>query len=494
MNNESVWKLQEKEYAPLETDITCDVAVIGGGIAGYLAAYRLAEAGRSVVLLEANRLFSGTTRHTTAKISSNQGNVYADLDKRYGKAVASAYYKSQRDGIRGYLDLIEKYGIDCDLEQVDAYIFTRGDTEPVDEQVRALKSAGADVERTGPQDLMHIVAAVKMSEQYVFDPIKFLTGLPVHFDIYEHTRIVGVRAERKMLITERGNTVKANKIVVATHYPIIKSHGGYHFKLRPSMSYTVAVEGRRVDAAYLDEREDGISLRNYADGTIIGACDHRTGRGDGDEYHVLDGRANELFGAKPTHRWCTQDCMTFDGLPMVGKYAKNLPDFYVVTGFNKWGMTNAMTAASVVTDLICGRPNPYSELFSPQRAMKGTLGAFLSNAVVSVAHILLGAFRIPLRGVDSVPKGKGMIVWYHGRRRAVYRDENDGLHVIDHRCTHMKGELKWNDAAKTWDCPCHGSRFTIDGDIIAEPAVVKEIPRGRDVVATAGKKKPVRDL
>ena len=470
----SVWQdgKNSREYPALSEDIERDTVVIGGGIAGYLAAYRLTEAGEKVTLIEADRLFSGTTGRTTAKITYNQGNVYAELWKHYGKRVTALYYRAQVEGMRGFKELKEKYNIDCDWEETDGYIFAVGDCCAPEKQFKALREAGADCTLVHSAGKVHAACAVKAERQYLFDPLKFLTALPVEFEIFEHTRAVEIDAEKKIIVTDNAR-ISAKNIVVATRYPIINSHGGYIMRVYQSESYTIAVDKRFVDEMYLDSRDDGLSLRPYAGGTLLGGGDHRMGRCKaGGKYEMLASRAEDLFGASEvTHKWHAEDCMTFDGIPYVGQYAPRLQGVYVITGFNKWGMTNSMTAASVIASLITGKENEFAELYSPSRKMRGTLGKLLKNACVNAAGIFLGYFRITFRGADDVPHGCGKIVRFHGKRRAVYRDYDDKLYAIGRMCPHMHCELRWNADSRTWDCPCHGSSFDIYGNALEPPTV-----------------------
>lgn len=470
----SVWQKEDraKEYPALGEDIERDVVVVGGGIAGYLAAYRLTEAGESVTLIEADRLFSGTTGRTTAKITYNQGNIYADLWKHYGRKVTELYYRAQLAGMTAFRELKEQYNIDCDWEETDGYIFSVGDCCAPEKQFKALREAGADCTLVHSAGKLHAACAVKAEKQYLFDPIKFLTALPVGFEIYEHTRAVDIDAEKKIITTDHGK-ITAKKIVVATRYPIINTHGGYIMRVYQSQSYTIAIDKRAVDEMYLDSRDDGLSLRPYAGGTLLGGGDHRSGRiKAAGKYEALEKRAAELFGeVNVTHKWHAEDCMTFDGIPYVGPYAPRLQGVYVITGFNKWGMTNSMTAAAVIAALITGKENEFSALYSPTRKMRGTLGKFLSNACVNAAGIFLGYFRITFRGPDDVAPGSGKIVRYRGKRRAVYRDFDDKLYAIGRMCPHLHCELRWNPETHTWDCPCHGSSFDVYGNALEPPTV-----------------------
>ncbi|MDE7453661.1 MAG: FAD-dependent oxidoreductase [Clostridia bacterium] len=469
MENKSVWKDSGLNYPAIEAGDR-DIVVIGGGIAGFLCAYYLSEAGRKVTLIEADRLFSGTTKNTTAKITYNQGDVYADLYTRYGRLAAELYYKSQAEAMEEYKSLVEKYGIDCDFEEMDGYIFSKQDSRALKKSCELLQSFGADCELCGNTDYVDSKIALKAAGQYVFDPLKFLSALPVNFEIFENTRAIDVDPKTKLIQTD-GGFIKANKIIIATHFPIINSRGAYYFKLRQSTSYTVAVNGKKADAMYLDEKDDGLSIRPFYGGSILGGGDHRTGRAkECGHFTNLERTAKELFGGEVTHRWHAEDVMTFDGMPMAGRYSKTTEGIYVVTGFNKWGMTNALVCAKIIRDKILGKENEYARLFSPQRKIKGAAGDIISNAFTNIKEIALGYFRITFKSARKIKKGSGKVVRINGKKRAVYRDDKDNLHVIGSMCPHMHGELKWNADTQCWECPCHGSRFDIYGNILSEPA------------------------
>ncbi len=466
-----VWKPADKEYPSLEGDLERDVVVIGGGMAGYLAAFMLSREGMQVTLLEADRLFSGTTGKTTAKISCNQGTIYGDLMHRYGRSATSLYYQSQRSGEEILLGLMDEFGIECDCEIVDSYIFSKDkdDGREVKKTHKALREVGAECSLDGTVDIPGARLALRMREEHVFDPIKFLSALPADFEIFEHTRAVNVEEETNRIVCDHGS-ITAKTIVIATHFPILAPLGGYVFKLHQSMSYTFALNKRVVDDAYLSADESGLSLRPYAGGTLAGGGDHRTGRHKKCRLGELRESVATLFpDTEITHFSCSEDVMTFDGMPMAGQYTKSTPNLYVITGFNKWGMTNSAVCARLVTDMIIGKENPYAELFKPYRHIPKSLCAFIRNAFVNVAGILRAYLRPRMRTAADIKPATGEIVRYRGKRRAVYKDEDGKLHVIGRMCPHMHCELEWNPDARTWDCPCHGSRFDIDGNIVAEP-------------------------
>lgn len=467
----SVWKSDKKDYPSLGGDAERDIVVIGGGIAGYLTAFRLAEEGQFVTLIEADKLFSGTTGRTTAKITYNQGGIYYDLYSRYGEETARAYFKAQYDGMQGLKKLKEKFLIECDWTETNGYIFSDGASSRLKKTFDVMQKIGAPCEWVDGLARFDANCAIKSKRQYLFDPLKFLCALPVRFEIFEHTRALDVDVENKTVITEDGK-IKAKKIIVATHFPIINPYGAYFLKLRQSTSYTVAVNKKLTGEMFLEEKADGISVRPYSGGTLFGGGDHRTGRiRDFGHFLNLKTVAEKLYGADTvTNCWSAEDVMTFDGMPMAGLYANGTDGVYVITGFNKWGMANSMTCATLICDLVLGKENEYAALFSPQRKVKGSTGAFVSNALTNVKEITMGYFRLTTKTAEDVAKGTGAIVKCNGKKRAVYRDEEDNLHIIGSMCPHMHGELKWNADTHTWDCPCHGSRFDIYGNILSEPA------------------------
>lgn len=471
MKYKSVWQGTFENYPELTEDIERETVVVGGGLAGFLTAFRLWEEGRQVTLIEADRLFSGTTGKTTGKISCNQDCVYYDLYRKYGKETAKKYYLSQKEAQEGYLKLVKKYAVICDMMKADSYVFTHGNGAELKANYKLLVGFGANCEWVENAPVTNANYALKINGEYMFDVLKFVSALPKRFEIFENTRAVDIDCYTKTIFTDKAK-IKAGNIVIATHYPIINIHGGYILKLRQSQSYLAAFNTRLIEDMFLDERSDGLTMRPYCCGTIIGGGDHRTGRcGNTDKFENIKRHAEKLFGkATLTHGWCAEDVMTADGMPMAGKYWKGADGIYVVTGFNKWGITNSLACANVICDLIVGRQNENIALFTPNRRIRGALKDYVKNSLVTAKDLVRGYFRVTFKSVKSIPVGYGKVVRYKGKKRAVYRDENGKLHAIGSMCPHMHGELRWNKNSKCWECPCHGSRFDMYGNVISEPA------------------------
>ena len=431
---DSIWDktAQIGGFPSLEGQIQTDVLIIGGGIAGILCAYELERRGIDYALVEADRILSGVTAGTTAKITSQHGMVYEKLLRRFGAEGAGAYYRANQAALNRYRELCT--GIACDFQTEDSFLYCREDPEALDLEMDALERIGARAEWCGNLPLPFPVrGAIRFPNQASFHPLKFLGKISEGLRIYEHTKVLSYDGKRFQ--TENGS-IAAQKTIVATHFPMWNKMGLYPLKIYQDRSYVLGLENAgRMDGMYLGTDGEKLSLRMAGDILLLGGASGRTGCKSGG-WEELEKSAKQYFpGAKIRYRWAAQDCMSLDGMPYIGQYSPKTPDLFVTTGFNKWGMTGAMTAAMLLADLVQGRENGLSVLFDPSRRM------LRPQLAINLASSVWNLIR------PTVP-----------------------------RCPHMGCALKWNTQERSWDCACHGSRFSEDGKLLDGPAQGKLKP------------------
>ncbi len=425
---QSIWEAsaKRKHFAPLEKNIHTDVLIIGGGMCGLLCAALLHRAGVDYALVEAETICSGITKNTTAKITSQHGLIYHKLVQMYGTEKAKQYLLANEAAIGQYARLCAN--IDCDFVRKDSFVYHLTDRNKLEKEAAALKKLGTSAAICDTLPLPFPVAgAVRFQNQAQFNPLAFACAISENLHIYEHTRVrelVGTRA-----ITS-GGTITAKRILVATHFPFLNKHGLYFLKLYQHRSYVLALKNApQVEGMYVDEAQKGMSFRNYKDLLLVGGGDHRTGKKGGNWAELRRFVRKYYPQATECYFWATQDCMSLDGVPYIGRYSPHTENLYVATGFNKWGMTSSMVAATILCDMMQGKENPYAGVFDPSRSMLHPQLA--CNAWEATVNLLTPTTR---------------------------------------RCPHLGCALKWNPHEHSWDCPCHGSRFTKDGKLIDNPA------------------------
>ena len=422
----SVWQETElPEFSALEGNVKTDVLIIGGGMAGVLTAYFLHQKGVKYVLVEKDRICGENTQNTTAKITAQHGLVYHKIMNDKGVRTARKYYEANTAALNKYAEMCRD--IDCDFERVDNYVYSSNRIK-LNRERNALRRIGieADFRRKLPLPI-RTAGAVKFPNQAQFNPLKFVAGIADGLNIFEHTfvrEMVGTTA-----VTDKGR-ITADKVVCATHFPFINKHGAYYLKLYQHRSYVIALRNApAVDGMYVDDSDAGLSFRNYNGLLLLGGGGARTGKNGGGWDFLRDFANKHYPEAEEKYYWAAQDCMSLDSMPYIGQYARSARDFYVETGFNKWGMTGSMLSAMIISDALTGKKNEYAELFSPSRSiLKPQLAA---NSAEAVFNLL-------------TPTTK--------------------------RCPHLGCALKWNKAEHTWDCPCHGSRFSEEGRVLNNPA------------------------
>ena len=424
----SLWKATASlpEFPELVGDVRTDVLIIGGGIAGILTAYLLHEKGVRYVLVEKGRICSGTTGNTTAKITFQHGLIYDKILKSDGTEAARKYLAANRAAFDKYAELCGK--TDCDYEIKDNYVYSTDDRRKLEKEVEALEKIGyiADLCENVPLPVK-TVGAVKFPDQAQFNPLKFLSSVAEGLNIYENTFVREMRGNTA--VTDKGK-IHADTVIAATHFPFINKHGSYFLKLYQHRSYVIALENAQdVNGMYVDECDTGLSFRNYEGLLLLGGGGHRTGKKGGNWAELRAFAAKKYPDSREKHFWATQDCMSLDGIPYIGRYSAKTHGFYVASGFNKWGMTGSMTAAMLLSDMILGKRNGFASVFDPSRSI--VKPQLFINGAEAVCNLL-------------TPSKK--------------------------RCPHLGCALKWNEAERSWDCPCHGSRFTEHGRVIDNPA------------------------
>lgn len=424
----SLWENIPKysRFESLNQDLKTDVLIIGGGITGILCAYLLHQADVPYALVEAETVCSGITKNTTAKITSQHGLIYSKLIRRLGTERAKQYLQANEAALEQYRKVCG--GIDCDFEKKDAYVYSLDSRKKIEKEAEALVQLGFPASFSDSLPLPFPVAgAVKFPNQAQFNPLKFVFSITEGLHIYEHTKVNELAGTTAF--TRKGK-IKAKKIIIATHFPFINKHGCYFLKMYQHRSYVLALENAQdTGGMYIDAAQKGLSFRNSGDLLLLGGGSHRTGK-KGGNWQELRAFARRYYPASTErYHWATQDCMTLDGVPYIGPYSAGTQDLFVATGFNKWGMTSSMVAAMLLCDMVQGKQNPFAEVFSPSRSILRPQLAI--NGLEAAVNLLTPAKK---------------------------------------RCPHLGCALKWNPYERTWDCPCHGSRFTKNGRLIDNPA------------------------
>lgn len=449
----SIWTdtvtLQKRN--PLKGDMDAAVVIIGAGLAGALTGYMLKCRGIDAVILEGNRIGSGQTGRTTAKITSQHGVIYGNLIQMYGKDKAKHYAGFQEWAIGEYERIIRERGISCDFVRCNANLYSCEKPEVLRKEANAATGLGIQTVYREQCELPFPVKGVLTYEnQAKFHPLKFIRDITQDLHIFEETKVTGVEYDgqgKSRVITDRG-TVTAETVVFACHFPFVNIPGYYFARMHQSRSYVLALRGvQKFDGYYLGIDSDSYSFRSEGDTLLFGGCGHRTGEGgENKNMETPEGtrqrgfqefleKAGELWKeAEEITRWSAQDCMTLDSVPYIGRFSRKKRKWYVVTGFGKWGMTQSMVSARIISSMIEGINVPEADIFSPQRRIPAeAVKEFAGNQTVAVKRLLSSA---PVK-----------------------------------RCTHMGCKLSWNPEEGTWDCPCHGSRFDREGTILDGPAV-----------------------
>ena len=414
------------EFPQLRKDIKTDVLIIGGGIAGILTAYYLHQKGVKYILVEKDTICSHTTGNTTAKITFQHGLIYHKILKSWGFNTAKMYLEANKLALKSYNELCEN--INCDHQVKDNYVYTLDNRKKLEDEYYALDKIGYNAQLCEYTSLpFKTLGAIKFTNQAQFNPLKFISQISKSLNIYEQTFVKEMAGNTA--ITNNGK-INADKVIVVTHFPFINKHGSYFLKLYQHRSYVIALENaNKLNGMYVDENKKGHSFRNQGDFLLIGGGSHRTGK-NGGNWNELRAFADIYYpNLNEKYHWSTQDCMSLDSIPYIGHYSKNTTNLYTACGFNKWGMTGAMVSAIILSDMVTGVKNDFAEIFNPSR-----------NIIK------------PQLFINGFEATKNLLT------------------ITNKRCPHLGCGLKWNPAEHSWDCPCHGSRFSEKGKVIDNPA------------------------
>lgn len=468
-------------HPPLAEDIDVDVAVLGGGIAGVTTALLLEQQGARVALLEADRVGRGVTGCTTAKVSALQALMYSTIRSRKGAEAAAAYAAASRAAVERVAELAE--GVDCGLARRPAFTYAaeEGERSSVEEEHAAAVEAGLPTELVDAADLPYAVhGAVRLDDQLQLHPVRYVQGLAARLaQVCEQTRAVAVDEGSPCVVrTENGRRVRAGHVVVATHYPIF-DRGLYFARLKVQRSYCVAARlrtpGGLPAGMSISAGSPTRSVREHEGLLIVGGEGHASGSAEArpERFDRLAAFAREHWDVvEVTHRWSAQDPVPYDHLPVIGPYRPGSSRLWVSSGYMKWGLTTATFGAMLLADLIGGRESAWARTFTPSRVSPRSLHEVAQLGAKFSADLVLDRVRPAEAGsADEVPRGEARVVRDGLGKVGVYRDDQGVAHAVSLRCTHMGCLLRFNAAEASWDCPCHGSRFGVDGEVLEGPAV-----------------------
>ncbi len=489
---ESLWIETTKNkinLKSLEGDEETEICVIGGGLFGLTTAYYLTKCGKKVIVLEKGEIGSKVSGNTTGKITSQHDLFYAHLIDDYGEEYAKKYLEANEKAIENIKQIIKEEQIDCDFSMQKSYVYTTKEDEvlEIQKEVEAVNKLGKNAKFVDKIDLpIKIKGAIEFDGQAQFHPRKYMLGLANSIikqnKIYQYTTVTDVEknGEKYNVYTDKG-TVEAKYVVIASHFPIINMPGFYFVKMYQSTSYLIAIEteSQLTQGMYINVKEPMYSFRtancNGKEVLLIGGVGNKTGEPieDNSHYEKLEKKAKEMYpDCKVLYRWNTRDCISLDKIPYIGEFSNLMKNVYVGTGFKKWGMTSTNVAANIVTDKIMGNKNKYEEIFTATRMKpiknRWEVENMLKQTVNSIA---LNKFKIEPYSIEQIKNDNAAIIEIKGDNVGVYKDINGEIYAVKPNCSHLGCLLSWNNLDKTWDCPCHGSRFDYMGRNIYEPAI-----------------------
>lgn len=487
-NNNSFWieSTPETNFPILKENLNVEIAIVGAGIAGLTAAYLLTKAGKRVAVIEGDRIVKGASGKTTAKLTVLHQLIYADLIKEKSEKTAKIYAESNQAALEKVAEIIETENIDCDFSRCSAYTFAlpTNDISKIEKEVDAAVKCGIPASFVSETPLpFSTKGAIKVDNQAQFHVRKYLLHLATEIvnkggQIFEQTRVQNVEEDDSCKVISKHGVVTAEKVIITTKLPIL-DQGLFFAKTYPKRSYIIAAKIDPKDApegVFIGYGKDYHSIRTTPDGDdlllLIGGQGHKVGeKSDTEEcYQALESYAREHFPVTDIkYRWSSQDTVSFDSLPYFGKLTPMTKSIYVATGFSLWGMTNGTLSGMILSDLILGKDNPWAEIYDATRATPFvTQESLKKNLEVGINWV--GDRLKSYPDEVDLQLGEGNIFTRDGDKVGVYKDEQGQLHQVSAVCSHLGCIVSWNNAEKSWDCPCHGARFDYEGRVLCGPA------------------------
>lgn len=474
----------------LDSDITTDVCIIGGGIFGLTCGYYLSQHNINVTILEKDNIGYKASGNTTAKITSQHGCIYDYLINSFSKDFAKDYLSSNQEAISNIKNIIDNENIDCDFEYQSNYVYTtdENEIEKMKNEQKAVTSLGFDAKYVTESNLpFDIRCAVEFPNQAQFHPRKYMIGLANSIlsnngKIYINSKVYNIINEDNSYITLTENyKVKSKYLVIASHYPFVNVPGFYFTKMYQDTSYVIGFDTKSplFDGMYINTKNPIFSYRTaqFDDKKLllVGGSGHKTGDSVdfASTYGILENEVKKYYpDAEVLYRWNTRDCITLDKVPYIGSFSNIMKNMYIGTGFNKWGMTSSNVAANIVKDKIIGVDNKYEYVFDSTRMSPVKNRTEVKNMLKQTTKsLVIDKFTIPEDTANSIPNDSGTIVNISGNKVGIYKDSSGNLFAVKPICTHLGCLLNWNNVDKTWDCHCHGSRFDYFGKNLYDPAI-----------------------
>ena len=478
-----------KDFDEIDSNYECDVCIIGAGITGLTCGYYLSKLGLKVILVEKDTIGQKASGNTTGKITYQHNLIYDYLIRSYGEKYAKAYLEANKKAISNIKNIIDTENIECDFEFQPNYVYTTNQDEltKINAEIQALTSLGEDCELVTEIPLPFKVAgAILTKNQAQFQPVKYMYSLADcilknHSLIFCHSTASDFKEDGNQYVTlVNDHQIKSKYIIVATHYPFKKISGFYFTKMYQSTSYVLGIDthSQLFDGMYINPSQPIYSFRTANFGNkrllILAGADHKTGFAPTEEntYQSLENVPKKYYPkSEILYKWNTRDCISLDKIPYIGNLSSFTPNVYVATGFNKWGITSSNVAANIITDKIFGKENKYSFVFDSLRLKPVKNRIELKNMGAQVfKSFVTNRIKIPEEELGKIQKDNGAILKIDGKSVGIYKDIDGNIFAVKPTCTHLGCLLTWNNLDKTWDCPCHGSRYDFKGNNIYDPA------------------------